>query len=59
MLTVDEEVATDLVESLCLDDDQLAQLNALAGKCEEAYGMACDIEWAYADGTCSCSSAGR
>ena len=48
--TVDEEVATDLVESLCLDDDQLAQLNALAGKCEEAYGMACDIEWAYADG---------
>ncbi len=48
--TVDEEVATHLIESLCLDDDQLAQLNALAGKCEEAYGMACDIEWAYADG---------
>ncbi len=48
--TVDEEVATHLIESLCLDDDQLAQLNALASQCEEAYGMACDIEWAYADG---------
>ena len=23
------------------------QLNALAGRCEEVYGRACDIEWAY------------
>ena len=29
--TVEETVAPELVEQLCLDDDQLAQLNALAG----------------------------
>ena len=30
--TVEETVAPELVEQLCLDDDQLAQLNALAGQ---------------------------
>lgn len=49
--TVDEDVAPHLIESLCLDDDQLGQLNALAGKCEEAYGRASDIEWAYSGTT--------
>ena len=34
-----------------LDDDQLAQLNQLAVRCEEVYGKARDIEWAFADGT--------
>jgi pyruvate,water dikinase len=49
--TVDEDVAPHLVEQLCLDDDHLARLNALADKCEEVYGPARDIEWACADGT--------
>ena len=48
--TVEEAVAPELVEQLCLDDDQLAQLNALAGRCEEVYGPARDIEWAFAGG---------
>jgi len=45
--TVDEDVAPHLIESLCLDDEQLGQLNAMAGTCEEVYGRASDIEWAY------------
>ena len=48
--TFDEDVAPHLVEQLCLDDNHLAQLNALADKCEEVYGPARDIEWANADG---------
>jgi pyruvate, water dikinase len=49
--TVEEEVAPALVEQLCLDDSQLAELNRLAGRCEEVYGPNRDIEWAIADGT--------
>ena len=48
--TVDEEVAADLVEKLCLDDEQLKQLNDLAAQCEQIYGPGRDIEWAFADG---------
>ncbi len=48
--TIEEAVAPERVEHLCLDDDQLALLNALAGKCEEVYGPARDIEWAFARG---------
>jgi Pyruvate phosphate dikinase, AMP/ATP-binding domain/Cyclic nucleotide-binding domain len=48
--TVEETVVPELVERLCLDDDQLAQLNALAGLCEQVYGPARDIEWAFAGG---------
>ncbi len=48
--TVEDTVAPELVEQLCLDDDQLAQLNALAGQCEQVYGPARDIEWAFEDG---------
>src|SRR5262249_40371021 len=48
--TFDEQVAPERVEQLCLDDDQLAQLNALAAKCEEVYGPARDIEFAIANG---------
>ena len=48
--TVEESVAPELVGQLCLDDDQLAQLNALAGQCEQVYGPARDIEWAFAGG---------
>ena len=46
--TIEEEVAPELVERMCLDDGQLAQLNALATRCEEVYGPARDIEWAIA-----------
>lgn len=48
--TFSESVAPELVEKLCLDDDQLAQLNVLAEKCERVFGGARDIEWAFADG---------
>jgi pyruvate,water dikinase len=48
--TVEEQVPAELTERLCLDDDQLAELHRLAGRCEEVYGHARDIEWAFADG---------
>lgn len=48
--TVERDVPPGLVEALCLDDDQLRQLNSLAARCEEVYGLARDIEWAYAEG---------
>ncbi len=48
--TIEETVAPELVERLCLDDDQLAQLNALAAQCEQVYGPARDIEFAFAGG---------
>ena len=48
--TLDETVAPERVELPCLDDDQLAQLSALAERCDEVYGPARDIEWAFADG---------
>ena len=50
--TTEEEVAPELVERLCLDDDQLAELNRLADRCEQVYGPARDIEWALAEGAC-------
>jgi pyruvate,water dikinase len=49
--TVEEEVAPELTERLCLDDRQLAQLNDLAERCEVIYGPGRDIEWAIDDGT--------
>jgi Pyruvate phosphate dikinase, AMP/ATP-binding domain/Cyclic nucleotide-binding domain len=48
--TYEETVGPELVEQLCLDDDQLAQLSALAARAEEVYGPARDIEWAFAQG---------
>jgi pyruvate,water dikinase len=48
--TVDEEVAPDRVHQLCLDDEQLTRLTALADRCEQIYGPARDIEWAFAGG---------
>lgn len=48
--TVDEEVAADRVESLCLDDEHLRALSVLADKCELVYGAERDIEWAFAGG---------
>jgi pyruvate,water dikinase len=48
--TFEETVAPERREQLCLDDDQLAQLNALAVRVEQVYGPARDVEWAFADG---------
>ena len=48
--TVDEKIAPELMESLCLDDDQLRSLSALADECERVYGPGRDIEWAFAGG---------
>jgi len=48
--TVEEAVAPELVESLCLDDEQLGALSRLAARCEEVYGPGRDIEWAIAGG---------
>jgi pyruvate,water dikinase len=48
--TVEEEIPAEHTEQLCLDDDQLEELSRLAGRCEEVYGPARDIEWAFADG---------
>jgi pyruvate,water dikinase len=49
--TVEEQVSPELAERLCLDDDQLGELNGLAASCEQVYGSARDIEWAFAGGT--------
>ncbi|HZP28185.1 MAG TPA: PEP/pyruvate-binding domain-containing protein, partial [Acidimicrobiia bacterium] len=49
--TVQADVPAELTERLSLDDDQVRQLNDLAHRCEEVYGKARDIEWAFADGT--------
>jgi pyruvate,water dikinase len=48
--TVEEDVAPELIEALCVNDDLLDRLQALATRCEEVYGPARDVEWAYADG---------
>jgi len=49
--TAEEEVSPELVEQLCLNDDQLNDLNLLASRCEQVYGPARDIEWAIAGET--------
>jgi pyruvate,water dikinase len=48
--TVEERVASELIERLCLGDEDLSKLSWLASQCEEVYGPARDIEWAIADG---------
>jgi pyruvate, water dikinase len=49
--TIEERLPRELVERLCLSDDQLQELNQLASRCEQVYGPARDIEWAFAGGT--------
>jgi pyruvate,water dikinase len=49
--TVQEDVPAHLTEALSLDDGQLEELNQLALRCEEVYGKARDIEWAFAGRT--------
>ena len=48
--TVDEQLPAEDVERHSLSDAQLAELNALAARCEQVYGEGRDIEWAIADG---------
>jgi pyruvate,water dikinase len=48
--TFEEQLSAELAEEPCLDDAQLAELNGLAGLCEEVYGQGRDIEWAIAGG---------
>jgi len=48
--TVEEQVPPEDAERLCLDDDQLQEMHELAVRCEEVYGPARDIEWAFAAG---------
>jgi pyruvate,water dikinase len=48
--TVEAAVPADRTEQLCLDDEQLGELHRLAARCEEVYGPARDIEWAFAGG---------
>jgi len=48
--TAEEELPPERVECLCLADDQLAELNRLADRCEQVYGSGRDIEWALAHG---------
>ena len=49
--TVEEEVADDLVNALCLTDGMLADLHLLAQRCESFFGTGLDLEWAFAGGT--------
>jgi len=49
--TVEEEVPAHLAGQPCLDEQQLEELSQLALRCEEVYGRARDIEWAFAGGT--------
>jgi pyruvate, water dikinase len=46
--TRETEVPPELTRALCLDDSQLAALHALAVRCDEIFGGAHDIEWAFA-----------
>lgn len=48
--TYDEKLPVELREVLCLRDEQLQELSALADACERAYGPGRDIEWAFTDG---------
>jgi len=45
--TFDEKIPVDQRESLCLSDEQLEALSALADTCERVYGAGRDIEWAF------------
>jgi pyruvate,water dikinase len=49
--TVEEAVGEDLVNALCLSDGMLAELHALAQRCESFFGAGLDLEWAFAGGT--------
>jgi pyruvate,water dikinase len=49
--TVEEAVAEELVNVLCLNVNMLADLHDLAARCESFFGRGLDLEWAFANGT--------
>jgi pyruvate,water dikinase len=49
--TIEEAVEDHLVSELCLNDAMLANLHALAMKCESFFGTGLDLEWAFSGGT--------
>ena len=49
--TREEPVAAERVRALCLEDGHLHRLHALAGQCEDVFGGAQDLEWAFAGET--------
>ena len=46
----EQACAQEYATRLCLEEPQLRHLNRLASSCEEIYGDAQDIEWAFSDG---------
>lgn len=44
---LEQGVEVDRIETLCLSDQQILQLNDLAEKCENLYGVKQDLEWAF------------
>jgi pyruvate, water dikinase len=46
--TLEENVAPELAERLCLDDAHLEELGGLADRCELVFGGPRDLEWAFA-----------
>ncbi|MGZ6909558.1 MAG: PEP/pyruvate-binding domain-containing protein [Acidimicrobiia bacterium] len=48
--TYEDAIAPERREQVCIDDEQVAQLCALATRAEEVYGPARDIEWAFSGG---------
>jgi pyruvate, water dikinase len=49
--TAEVSVPSDRAQTLCLDQEQLCSLHALALRCEDVFGGTQDLEWAFADGT--------
>lgn len=49
--TREEPVPAERVRALCLEDAHLHRLHALASRCEEVFGGAQDLEWAFAGET--------
>lgn len=47
---MEQAVAEDKIEALCLGDAELKQLHELANACEKVYGAKLDIEWAFYQG---------
>jgi pyruvate,water dikinase len=49
--TEDQPLGEEKATRLCLGDRELGELQLLATRCEEAFGVARDIEWAFAGGS--------
>jgi pyruvate, water dikinase len=49
--TMEEEVDGELIETLCLSDEQLVALDALASRCESVFGGTQDLEFAFENDT--------